>query len=651
MMTGNNKFKYTEDNPLRVFTAFSGYDSQCMALDRIGIPYTLVGWSEIDKNAIMAHNAVYPQYADRNYGDIQQIDWKQVPDFDLFTFSSPCFIAGTLIHTEEGFKPIEYVKAGDMVLSHDNRYYPVEKTGQKPSDDLYRIMGSMFDEIVCTGEHPFYTRERYRYGHRSIRAFREPKWVNAQDLNTNLYLGYAINTKSELPRWEGSVDNRWGHHRKVSNLQPVLDNPMFWYLMGRYVGDGWKKISKSGNGIIICCSIRNEDSLLNAINKLGWKAYRSEERTVLKFTICSNELCSFVDRYGYYAHGKHIDEETMSLPVELLKSFVQGVVDSDGCYTNNEYKITTVSRTLAYGLQQCIAKVYHRPVKMYRCKRPAKYVIENREVGQRDTYTIVWHERRKQDKAFFEDGYIWFPLQKIEKLDQTDIVFNIQVSESHSYTANGAIVHNCQDFSSAGLQRGGQEGSGTRSSLLWECRKAIIEKKPKYLLLENVKALVSKKFIGLFNKWLNELEGYGYTNYWQVLNAKDYGVPQNRERVFCVSILGDHDIYHFPLPFPLEKRLKDVLEPEVDDKYVLSDTAIEGFLKHNLNHLAKGTGFLFKPKEVDLPDGGGKVANCLRVNSALCPTDNTINEEVASTLQARAGGGATDLYIRQRKWK
>lgn len=90
MTMKNKKFKYTEDNPLRVFTAFSGYDSQCMALDRIGIPYTLVGWSEIDKNAIMAHNAVYPQYAERNYGDIQQIDWKQVPDFDLFTFSSPC---------------------------------------------------------------------------------------------------------------------------------------------------------------------------------------------------------------------------------------------------------------------------------------------------------------------------------------------------------------------------------------------------------------------------------------------------------------------------------------------------------------------------------------------------------------------------------
>ncbi|MEE1069123.1 MAG: DNA cytosine methyltransferase, partial [Paludibacteraceae bacterium] len=75
---------------LRVFTAFSGYDSQCMALDRLGIDYELVGWSEIDKYAIMAHNAVYPQWAERNFGDISKIDWSQVADFDLFTYSSPC---------------------------------------------------------------------------------------------------------------------------------------------------------------------------------------------------------------------------------------------------------------------------------------------------------------------------------------------------------------------------------------------------------------------------------------------------------------------------------------------------------------------------------------------------------------------------------
>ena len=80
---------------LRVFTAFSGYDSQCMALDRLAsaypqFSYELVGWSEIDKYAIQAHNAVFPQYADRNFGDITTIDWERVPDFDLFTYSSPC---------------------------------------------------------------------------------------------------------------------------------------------------------------------------------------------------------------------------------------------------------------------------------------------------------------------------------------------------------------------------------------------------------------------------------------------------------------------------------------------------------------------------------------------------------------------------------
>lgn len=75
---------------IRIFTAFSGYDSQCMALEKAGIDYDLVGWSEIDRYAIAAHDAIFPQFKDRNYGDICEIDWNAVPDFDLFTYSSPC---------------------------------------------------------------------------------------------------------------------------------------------------------------------------------------------------------------------------------------------------------------------------------------------------------------------------------------------------------------------------------------------------------------------------------------------------------------------------------------------------------------------------------------------------------------------------------
>lgn len=135
----------------------------------------------------------------------------------------------------------------------------------------------------------------------------------------------------------------------------------------------------------------------------------------------------------------------------------------------------------------------------------------------------------------------------------------------------------CQDFSNAGLQKGGEEGSGTRSSLLWECKKAIKAKHPEWCLMENVKALVSKKFLPTLNLWLEWLRGEGYTNFVQVLNAKDYGIPQNRERVFVVSHLGPME-YSFPQPIPLEKKLKDMLEKKVDEKYYLNQEKVDKFI-------------------------------------------------------------------------
>lgn len=141
----------------------------------------------------------------------------------------------------------------------------------------------------------------------------------------------------------------------------------------------------------------------------------------------------------------------------------------------------------------------------------------------------------------------------------------------------------CQDFSIAGLQRGGEKDSGTRSSLLWECERIICAVKPKYLLMENVKNLVGKKFMPCFKAWLRTLEELGYNNYWKVLNAKDYGVPQNRERVFVVSIRKDlNRTYMFPEPVPLKTRLKDLLEPEVDESFYLPQEKVEQ-LAVNLN--------------------------------------------------------------------
>lgn len=134
----------------------------------------------------------------------------------------------------------------------------------------------------------------------------------------------------------------------------------------------------------------------------------------------------------------------------------------------------------------------------------------------------------------------------------------------------------CQDFSVAGKQQGAIKGQ-TRSGLLYECEKVIEYKRPKYLLLENVKNLVGKQFKPQFDEWLEYLESLGYTNYWKVLNSKHYGIPQNRERVFVLSILGEHDPYEFHNGFELDIRLKDILEFNVDEKYYLSKEVQDRF--------------------------------------------------------------------------
>lgn len=195
----------------------------------------------------------------------------------------------------------------------------------------------------------------------------------------------------------------------------------------------------------------------------------------------------------------------------------------------------------------------------------------------------------------------------------------------------------CQDISAAGKQMGLREGDGTRSSLLWECRKAISAKRPKYLLMENVVALVSKKFMPEFQCWCDELVQMGYSNYWKILNAKDYGVPQSRARVFMVSILGDHKPYYFPKPFRMEKRLKDVLESNVDAKYYLSTACIDGFLRGNLKQKSKGNGFAFSIADINGVSGTLTTTMNRR-------TDTYIGESVMGALRGRKGESDKSEY-------
>ena len=160
----------------------------------------------------------------------------------------------------------------------------------------------------------------------------------------------------------------------------------------------------------------------------------------------------------------------------------------------------------------------------------------------------------------------------------------------------------CQDISTAGKMKGftDEEGKRTRSGLFFEALRIIDDYRPKFAIAENVKALVGKKFAAEFKTVLESLEEVGYNNYYAVLNAKDYGIPQNRERVFIISIRKDIDRgFTFPEAVPLKLRLKDMLEDEVDESFYLSDESLTSLLKHREKQLSKGNNFGVKITDPD----------------------------------------------------
>ena len=311
----------------------------------------------------------------------------------------------------------------------------------------------------------------------------------------------------------------------------------------------------------------------------------AEEKSIYKIHLSKKIYSDFVEQFGKGASNKHLTQTIFDLPCELLKSFIEGYLSADGCKINDIYKANSVSRKLIYGIAQCVAKVYQTPYRIYKVSPPPTKIIENRLVNQKQWYQLVFKkEKKKQDKAFYENGYIWFPIKSIEYIGLEE-VFDIEVENSHSFTIQNTIVHNCQDLSLAGKGKGMSKDSGTRSGLLWQVERILLECKdtgimPNILIMENVPEVKGSNNIEDFTAWIRQLERLGYSNYCEVLNAKNYGIPQNRNRCFMVSILGEYN-YSFPKHIKLKYKLKDLLEKNVLEKYFLSGKQISEIQKWN----------------------------------------------------------------------
>ena len=235
------------------------------------------------------------------------------------------------------------------------------------------------------------------------------------------------------------------------------------------------------------------------------------------------------------------------------------------------------------------------------------------------TYEQIKKLPEHQLRKIYNDIQATRNLVNIQKITAKDLELN-----DDGYTYLMTYSFPCQDLSLAGLRGGMNKDSGTRSGLLWEVDRLLKECKelgrlPDVLLMENVPQVHGVENSENFKLWQLELEKLGYTSYWQDLIATDYGIPQIRNRTFMISLLGDY-YYSFPKPIPLEKKLKDLLEPEVDEKFYLSDVAIQFLTNNNEKMIERGNGFRWDVK----PEEEAEIAKTLTCNSGYRMDDNFI---------------------------
>lgn len=553
--------------------------------------YNLSLFCEIDKYAEQSYCAIHSADESQNVGDITKVDETKVSDFNVMFGGSPCFVKGTKITTENGYKNIEDVSIGDMVLTHKNRYMPVVRIGGERDKRIFSLKAQGSLELQCTEDHPFFVKK-----HKGA----IPQKIRLNAMEKGYFLGSQINTRSE-------------------NLYNLSDEDC--WILGRYIADGHvrktqrkHRLNSYQYQLVLSVGSNKIDEIQRIVTNRHYSCYPHTQSTH-RVVFSSKELVDFVleHEFGKCALDKRIPKFIFDLPIDKLKIFLNGYMSGDGNINGSIWQATTVSKELAMGICQVVQKVFRVGCRIYYVNRNSTWIIEDRIVNQHDTYQIRFDINPQKHHWFIEDGIIWYPVKKIFDTGKRDDVFNIEVKDDHTYVANNLITYNCQDFSIAGEQSGAMWSCNncghiynpleahyttrdhcpecgstnitkTRSSLIVEWLRFLREKKPRFAIYENVKNLAGARFKPTFDLFLKELDEYGYNVYWKVLNAVDYGVPQTRERVYCIIIRKDLDNgkFKFPDPFPLTKFLPDVLEPEVDKKYYLSPEKVKSMTAMNI---------------------------------------------------------------------
>lgn len=475
------------------------------------------------------------------YKDIGELTAKEVIDKfghpDVIWLSPDCFPAGNLVWTSKGYKNIEDIECGDYVLTHKGNYKKVIRTVKKNDYKFCELKISGCESFLVTPNHPFYARKKIPVHARKngtpimYTTLSKPEWINAENLTNDYKVGIPINRNSIIPKWEGCVyytKNKYGITNSwiENNLEKYMDNEDFWWLIGRYFGDGYvNKDSEKRNSrseIDICCSYNEINQIQVVLDRLGINYSTRKKKTTYSFSFHSKEFRSFVLQFGCGALNKKITPLILDLPIPLLKKFLDGYISADGHWDysikNPVCTISTISRQLAYGLQQCILKAYGRYASLV-VRTNVNNIIEGRKVNVRDSYTLSFYrDFTNRLQYIIEDNMAWVNVRKNKILPSKQrSIYTMSVEDDESYTINNIAVHNCTSYSIAAISHHRKKNETTGNldpvsdyakfcdKVNQHCLELVKELNPKVYFIENPRGGLRKM------TWMQELPRYTVT--------------------------------------------------------------------------------------------------------------------------------------------
>lgn len=358
----------------------------------------------------------------------------------------PCFTGDTLVFTSNGYTPIQDVKTGDKVLTHKNRWAIVNEVMSRQTNEVVTIYPSSSLPITTTMNHPFLVRHQYKERYRKYKddietervCYYAPEWCEAGDIGPNDVIGYMVNANEIAPERFGNLP---------------IDAEAFWWIVGRYIGDGWigkgirhkQGYDRYDEYLVICCAHDEQMEITVMLDAVNFN-YRVEKRpTADRIYIKNREMLEYLRRFGDKAYGKFVPNFVLDMPKNLLQAFFDGYMSADGSYLakDNSYSFRTISKKLALGMIQVVAKLYHRHCRVV-VSAPKDEKICGRDVHSKEKYSVSFtKDRRKLDRSFYEGGYIWCRVKRLEYKAEQHMVYNLSVVDDNSYTVNNIAVHNC----------------------------------------------------------------------------------------------------------------------------------------------------------------------------------------------------------------